>query len=114
MGELRLGITEKYEINSEIIDKHNIKKGTISPWTRLPVIELENEVSIDPDIEVKKPTTHSKVDIKKVSQEAESIGIGSDIDIKKISKTSNSNNINDEVTVELNDNEIDIKKVKKS
>ncbi len=48
MSNLRLGVIERYEISDEIIEKHNVKEGTISPFTRLKVIDINNRT--EPDI----------------------------------------------------------------
>lgn len=43
MTFLKLGEYEKYDISEDIIRKYNIKEGTISPFTRLTVIAVEEE-----------------------------------------------------------------------
>jgi hypothetical protein len=79
MSNFKLGEKERYDIDDEIIKKYNIKEGTISPFTRLKVIDIENDKE---EIDIKKPTVDTGIDIKKVSSKEE-------IDIKKVLPLSN-------------------------
>ncbi len=63
MSNFKLGEKERYDIDDEIIKKYNIKEGTISPFTRLKVIDIENDKE---EIDIKKPTVDTGIDIKKV------------------------------------------------
>ena len=63
MGNLKLGIYERYNIDKDFIEKYNIKAGDISPFTRLRIIDIEK---IDDDIDIKKPAVDNEIDIKKV------------------------------------------------
>lgn len=109
MGNLKLGIDERYNIDKDFIEKYNIKAGDISPFTRLRIIDIEK---IDDDIDIKKPATDNEIDIKKVTSDTTDM---EDIDIRKIS--SSVTNI-EEIDIKKPSygdeiDEIDIKKIKR-
>ena len=84
VARLRLGSKEKHEIENEIIEKYNIKEGTISPFTRLKVIDLDKKDGSDikevykvGGSDLKEIKSHSESDIKEIETDLES-------DIKEI------------------------------
>lgn len=95
MSNLKLGINEKYDIEEEIIVKYNIKPGTVSPCTRLLVIDI-NEQNNGSGIDIRIPSTNSGVDIKIPSSY-------SGVDIKIPSDDSI------DIKIPSTDNDIDIK-----
>lgn len=94
MKTLRLGEVEQYEISDEVIERYNLREGDISPFTRLKVVDLNNQEESDI-----KEVSKGGSDIKEVSKTGGS-------DIKEIKSNSESD------IKEIRSKESDIKEIK--
>lgn len=96
MSNLKLDAELLLDIPENFIEKYNIREGTLSPFTRLEVVDIENlsQDKVSEEVDIKRP------------------GIDIDIDIKK-AKADDNDNLDVDIKKPAPEEDIDIKKINK-